>query len=79
MFPKKKKIITVPELVSIIKKSKKKILKKKLTFLRQTFQAIRIFVNKENSELIEGLIFAAKILKKGGKLIVISFTQLKTE
>ena len=34
------------------------------------FQAIRIFVNKEISELINGLIFASKILKKDGFLLL---------
>ena len=43
----------------------------------KTFQAIRIFVNQEISELIEGIIKATKILKPGGKLIVISFHSIE--
>ena len=73
----KEPIKTVPQLVEIIKKSKKKNFKKKINPCTKTFQAIRIFVNKENSELIDGLIFASKILKKGGKLIVISFHSIE--
>ncbi len=73
---KKTPIISVPHLVNIIKKSKKNF-KKKINISTQTFQAIRIFVNKEISELINGLIKATKFLKKGGKLIVISFHSLE--
>ena len=36
----------------------------------KVFQALRIFVNKEISELINGLINATKILNKGGILAV---------
>ncbi len=41
------------------------------------FQALRIFVNKEISELIFGLINSAKILKKDGILAVVSFHSLE--
>ena len=41
------------------------------------FQALRIFVNKEISELIYGLINAAKVLKKGGVLGVVTFHSLE--
>ena len=43
----------------------------------KTFQAIRIFVNRELTELMSGLIQAAKILSKGGILIVVSFHSLE--
>jgi 16S rRNA (cytosine1402-N4)-methyltransferase len=43
----------------------------------KTFQALRIFVNKEISELIYGLINAAKILKKDGVLAVVTFHSLE--
>ena len=64
------------ELVKIIKKSKKKNYKK-IDESTKTFQAIRIFVNKEITELIEGIIKATKILKPGGKLIVVSFHSIE--
>ena len=73
----KKKLETTDELVKIIKKSKKKNYKKKINESTKTFQAIRIFVNQEISELIEGIIKATKILKPGGKLIVISFHSIE--
>ena len=74
---KKKPIKEVPELVEIIKKSKRKDFNKKIDISTKSFQAIRIFVNKEISELIEGLINAAKILKAGGKIIIITFHSIE--
>ena len=72
-----KKISTIPELVKIIKKSKKKNYKKKINVCTKTFQALRIFTNKEITELIEGITKATKILKKDGKIIVISFHSIE--
>ena len=43
----------------------------------KVFQALRIFVNKEISELIHGLINASKILKKNGVLAVVTFHSLE--
>jgi len=43
----------------------------------KAFQALRIFVNKEISELIYGLINAVKILKKDGVLAVVTFHSLE--
>ena len=73
----KKELETTDELVEIIKKSKKKNYKKKIDVSTKTFQAIRIFVNQEISELIDGIIKATKILKPGGKLIVVSFHSIE--
>ena len=72
-----KKIETADELAKIIEYSKKKNFKKKINPSTQTFQAIRIFVNEEISELINGLINATKVLKPGGKLILVSFHSLE--
>lgn len=72
----KKNIKTTDELVKIIKKTKKKNYKK-INESTKTFQAIRIFVNKEVTELIEGIIKATKILKPGGRLIVVSFHSIE--
>ncbi len=74
---KRSPINSVPRLVEIIERSKKKNYKKKINISTQTFQAIRIFVNKEVSELVNGLIHATKLLKKGGKLILINFHSLE--
>ena len=72
-----RQINTTDEFVKIIKQSKKKNYKKKIDESTKTFQAIRIFVNQEISELIEGIIKATKVLKPGGKLIVISFHSIE--
>ncbi len=70
-------IKTIPDLIKIIHKSKRKNLKKKTNISTQVFQALRIFVNKEITELIEGLILATKILKEDGKIVVVSFHSLE--
>jgi 16S rRNA (cytosine1402-N4)-methyltransferase len=72
-----KKIDTVVELVKIIEFSKKKNYNKKINVCTKTFQALRIFVNKETSELIEGLIKATQLIKKGGKIIIVSFHSIE--
>ena len=72
-----KKITRVNELVTIIEKSKRNKYSSKINPSTKTFQAIRIFVNKEISELIKGIINATKILKPGGKIIVISFHSIE--
>jgi len=72
-----KTINTVVELVKIIESSKKKNYNSKINVCTKTFQALRIFVNKETSELIEGLIKATQSIKKGGKIITISFHSIE--
>ena len=72
-----KKISNTTELVKIIEKSKKKNYQSKINPCTKTFQAIRIFVNKEVTELINGITSAAKKLKPGGKILVVSFHSLE--
>ena len=72
-----KKITNTSELVQIITKSKKKNYSNKINPCTKTFQALRIFVNKEITELIIGVIAAAKKLKPGGKILIISFHSLE--
>ena len=72
-----KKIDTVLELVKIIELSKKKNYNRKINVCTKTFQALRIFVNKETSELIDGLIKATQLIKYGGKIITISFHSIE--
>ena len=74
---KNKKITTVSKLVEIIERSKKKNYNKKINVCTKTFQALRIFVNKETTELIEGLIKATKLVKFGGKIIVVTFHSIE--
>ena len=68
--------ITTQELVRIIDSSKKKK-NLKIHTATKVFQALRIFVNKEISELIYGLINAAKIVKKDGIIAVVTFHSLE--
>ncbi len=67
--------ITTQKLVELIKRIKKK--QNKIHSATKIFQALRIFVNKEISELIYGLISAVKILKKDGILIVVTFHSIE--
>jgi 16S rRNA (cytosine1402-N4)-methyltransferase len=43
----------------------------------RTFQALRLFVNDELGELQRGLLAAERILKPGGRLVVVSFHSLE--
>ena len=72
-----KKISKVDELVKIIEKSKKKKYSSKINPSTKTFQALRIFVNKEISELIHGIVKATKLLKPGGKILIVSFHSIE--
>ena len=60
-----------------MKKVKKIFFFKKINPCTKTFQALRIFVNKEITELITGVINATKKLKPGGKILVVSFHSLE--
>ena len=63
-------------LVELIEKTKRKK-NFKIHSATKVFQALRIFVNKEISELINGLIAASKVLKKDGILVVVTFHSLE--
>ena len=71
-----KKKIDTQDLVKIIDISKRRK-NFRVNNSTKSFQALRIFVNKEISELIYGLINAAKILKKNGVLAVVTFHSLE--
>jgi len=72
-----KPIKTSNELASIISDAKKNYKNYKRNPATKTFQAIRIFVNQELTELMSGLIEAAKLLSNGGILVVVSFHSLE--
>ena len=73
---RKTKKIDTQNLVKLIEKIKRKK-NFKTHSATKVFQALRIFVNKEISELINGLISASKILKKDGILAVVTFHSLE--
>ena len=76
-YRKERKITSTADLVKIIEKSKKRNFSNKINPCTKTFQAIRIFVNKEITELINGIINATKKLKPGGKLLAVSFHSIE--
>ena len=76
-YRSKKPIKNSEELAYIINDAKKNFNNYKKNPATKTFQAIRIFVNRELSELALGLIAAAKILQNDGILIAVSFHSLE--
>ena len=76
IIARKNKEIDTSTLVKIIEKTKRKK-SFKIHCATKVFQALRIFVNKEISELIYGLIAASKVLKKDGILVVVTFHSLE--
>ena len=76
ILERKKKEINTKDLVELIEKTKKKK-NFKIHSATKVFQALRIFVNKEITELIYGLISATKILDKDGILAVVTFHSLE--
>ena len=73
---RKTRKINTQILVKLIEKVKSKK-NFKIHSATKVFQALRIFVNKEVSELIFGLISASRILKKDGVLAVVTFHSLE--
>ena len=73
---RKEKKINTENLVKIIE-STKKIKNYKIHSATKVFQALRMFVNKEISELIYGLINATKVLKEGGIIVIVSFHSIE--
>ena len=73
---RKTKKIDTKVLVELVERTKKKK-NFKTHSCTKVFQALRIFVNKEISELIYGLVAATKVLKKDGVLAVVTFHSLE--
>ena len=76
ILERKKKEINTQDLVKLIEKTKK-IKNHKIHSSTKVFQALRIFVNKEITELIYGLIEATKILNQNGILAIVTFHSLE--
>ena len=73
---RKNKKIQTEDLVNIINSVKKKKYHRTHNATK-VFQAIRIFVNNEISELINGLINSFKILPIGGIIVIVSFHSIE--
>ncbi len=77
-YRKAKKIETTEELVNIIEDSiPKRFLNAKTNPATKVFQALRIETNEELESLKEVLPQAMKRLKKGGRLVIVSFHSLE--
>ena len=72
---KKKKIRTTGELVAVLLPIAPK--KKENQFLAQVFQAIRIAVNNELEVLEKFLLQTTKVLRPGGRLVVMTYHSLE--
>ena len=68
--------ISTESLVELIEKTKRHK-NFKTHSATKVFQALRIFVNREISELINGLIDASKVVKKDGVIAVVTFHSLE--
>ena len=73
---RKNKKIQTEDLVNIINSVKKKKYHRPHNATK-VFQAIRIFVNNEISELINGLINSFRILPVGGIIVIVSFHSIE--
>ena len=74
---RKKKKLNTQDFVNIVNSIKKRKKYKRINEATKSFQALRIFVNNEISELIFGLINATKKLKPGSILAVVTFHSLE--
>lgn len=76
-YRESKRIETTLELAEIIKESVPAKVRRETHPARKTFQALRIAVNGELEVLEKGMQQSFEILKKGGRLAVISFHSLE--
>jgi 16S rRNA (cytosine1402-N4)-methyltransferase len=70
-------ITTTAELAEIVQKAIGRGGADKIHPATRTFQALRIFVNRELDELAEALAASERILAEGGRLVVVSFHSLE--
>lgn len=70
-------IETTARLAEIVRRVVPKSPKDKIDSATRTFQALRIEVNDELGELDRALLAAEKLLKPGGRLVVVSFHSLE--
>ena len=76
VFERQKKNLNTQDLVNIVKRAKKKH-HTKTNPSTKVFQALRIFVNKEISELQKSLEASANIVSQNGIILTVSFHSLE--
>ena len=76
VFERIKRNLNTQDLVNIVKKAKRKYYTK-TNPATKVFQALRIFVNKEISELTNGLKESANIVSQNGIILTVSFHSLE--
>ena len=76
VLERQKKNLDTQDLVNIVKRAKKKYYTK-TNIATKVFQALRIFVNKEISELTKGLKESASIVSQNGIILTVSFHSLE--
>ena len=76
-YRNKNTINLAKDFADIVAKAKYRFKNTKINPATKTFQALRIFVNKEITELINGLISATRIVKKNGIVIVVNFHSIE--
>ena len=72
-----KPILRTGELVAVIEKALGAGRAGHIHPATRTFQGLRIFINQELEELAEGLAAAERVLRPGGRLVVVSFHSLE--
>ncbi|MEM9331813.1 MAG: 16S rRNA (cytosine(1402)-N(4))-methyltransferase RsmH [Pseudomonadota bacterium] len=68
---------TTLQLVNTIEKAVRRRAQDKIHPATRTFQALRVFVNRELHQLADALFAAEKLLKAGGRLVVVTFHSLE--
>jgi 16S rRNA (cytosine1402-N4)-methyltransferase len=70
-------IQTTKQLVDVVSAAARSMKHERIHPATRTFQALRIFVNRELDDLKALLVTAPRVLKPGGRLVVISFHSLE--
>ena len=70
-------ILTTAELAAVISAAARSMKHERIHPATRTLQALRIFVNRELDDLKALLVAAPRVLKPGGRLVVISFHSLE--